>query len=86
MFFIHSFINIQIVAFWVCLYLAIRGKLRFEIEANQMDLYNGHKSFYGKIRFGKTTYWIQRWDIARTSGHKFISEDGLMGWTWGKRS
>lgn len=59
--------------------------LNFEINAHTMTLYNGHKSFYASITIGKVTWWVMRWDIARTTGHRFLSRDGLMGWTWGRR-
>lgn len=52
---------------------------------NVMRLYNGHRSVYVRVTVGPRSWWVQRWDVARTTGHRFLSRDGLMGWTWGVR-
>ena len=57
--------------------------MRFGVEFSVMRLYNGRRSFFAVFSFGRRSFWLQRWDTARSPRNRFRSGD--MGWTWGKR-
>lgn len=57
----------------------------FGIKFTSGRLYNGYRSIFVSFTLGRTWWWVMRWDTARTKGHRFLSRDGLMGWTWGVR-
>lgn len=67
-------------------------RLSFEIGFSVMQLryapVAGRRTFYGFIRFGKHTLWVQRWSAATTGqGKPFAySRDRLMSWTGGLRT
>jgi hypothetical protein len=57
--------------------------LRFRIELNINMLYNGHRSVFAVLQFGRRTFFAQRWDTARAPKNRLLNADGSMGWTWG---
>lgn len=44
--------------------------------------FNHRRSLYICFTFGKTRFWIQRWDNERAPKNRFRSGD--MGWSWGR--
>jgi hypothetical protein len=60
----------------------MRFTIGFDVSSHKFR-FNGHRSFYARVLFGSRWVWIQRWDTARAPQNRFLSADGLMGWTWG---
>ena len=57
--------------------------MTFGVTCSSLKLYNGRRSFYFALHFGRRRLWCQRWDTARAPRNRFRSGD--MGWTWGQR-
>lgn len=58
------------------------------LSSLNFDPVRGRRTFYGSVRIGKRTFWLQRWDTARCSDlNRFaFSRDHRMCWTAGVRS
>ena len=65
------------------------SELRFEISASGSELLFvpvlNRRTFYGSVRIGHRTFWLQRWDTGRcTKTPPFaFSSDRRMCWTAG---
>lgn len=63
--------------------------IEFGIAVHTSRLYNGRRSFYGNLKIWRRTFWIQRWDAARTThdpkARRIIEPGGVMTWGWGAR-
>lgn len=61
--------------------------MRFRFEVNIMRLFNGHRSFFTVVQFGRRSYWLQRWDTPRSKpGLACPLARHAMTWTKGMHS
>jgi hypothetical protein len=58
--------------------------MRFEVELSLSRMtYGGRlRTVYGKVRVGRRTWWIQRWDPERDNKTRFVDRWGG-SWSWG---